>query len=190
MDPGKGQQRLTVVDGLLRRLGVVRPKLHRAWFHAFASACIMLISLTACGSAATSSLVPPGFTGYDWQVSAISHDGVETSIPARLHVALQFGPYGQFSANDSVNMQRGDYRATSDGFTTSWLGGTGAGYAGHDPAVLLAVSAIASFDNDDVRATVKLTADRLVVDVASYTLTCQRLGPAAPWPTPPPMPVG
>jgi hypothetical protein len=38
--------------------------------------------------------------------------------------------------------------------------------------------AIASFDNG-VRARAQLNGDRLVVDVGSYTLTCQRHGPEA-----------
>jgi hypothetical protein len=57
------------------------------------------------------------------------------------------------------------------------------GYAGHDPAVLLAISAIGSFGNG-AHATVELTADRLVVGVGSYTLTCQRRGPQGDVPAP------
>ena len=149
----------------------------RARFLALVSVCIFLTSptLAACGSSTSARPVSPGFTGYDWQVVAISHGGKVTSIPARWRVALQFSPGGQFGANDSVNFHSGTYRATRDGFTTSGMGATAAGYAGHDPAVLLAISAIGSFDNG-VHATVKLTGDRLVVGVDSYTLTCQRRG--------------
>ena len=67
---------------------------------------------------------------------------------------------------------------TSDGFTTSGLMTSSVGYAGHDPVVLLSISAIGSFDNG-AHATVKLTGDRLMVGVDSYTLTCQRRGPQA-----------
>jgi len=150
---------------------------HRTRFRALAAVCIFATSLAvaACSSAASAGPVSPGFTGYDWQVVAISHGGKVTSIPARWRVALQFSPGGQFGANDSVNFHSGTYRATRDGFTTSGMGATAAGYAGHDPAVLLAISAIGSFDNG-VHATVKLTGDRLVVGVDSYTLTCQRRG--------------
>ncbi|HYZ54437.1 MAG TPA: hypothetical protein VE733_13185 [Streptosporangiaceae bacterium] len=117
--------------------------------------------------------VSHGFIGYDWQVVAISHDGKVTRIPARRWVDLQFSRGGQFAANDSVNFHSGTYRTTRDGFTTSALGSTLVGYAGHDPAVLLAISAIGSFDNG-AHATVKLTGHRLVVRVHSYTLNCQR----------------
>jgi hypothetical protein len=148
---------------------------------------MMALVSVACGSSTSAKSVSPGFAGYDWQVVAIGHDGVDTSIPARLQVALQFSRGGEFGANDSVNTISGTYRATSDGFTTSALSATAVGYAGHDPAVLLAVRAIASFDNG-VHATVKLTADRLVVGIGSYTLTCLRRGLT---PTPPsPLPVG
>jgi hypothetical protein len=58
-----------------------------------------------------------------------------------------------------------------------------AGYAGHDPAVLLAISAIRSFDNG-VHATAQVTGDRLVVGVGPYTLTCQRGGAEADVPAP------
>ena len=150
---------------------------HRAWFLAFAGACILLMSpaVAACGSATSARSVSPGFTGYVWQVVAISRDGKVTSIPARLQVALRFSPGGQFGASDSVNFYSGTYRTTGDGFTTSPLAGTLVGYAGHDPAILLAISAIGSFGNG-AHATVELTADRLVVGVGSYTLTCQRRG--------------
>jgi hypothetical protein len=98
--------------------------------------------------------------------------------PSRLQVALRFSPGGQFGANDSINFHSGRYRRTSDDFTTSALSTTSVGYAGHDPVVLLAISAIGSFDNG-VHAPAALTAGRLVVAVGSYTLTCQRRSPSA-----------
>jgi hypothetical protein len=117
----------------------------------------------------------PGFAGYDWQVVAISHGGKVTTIPARMQVTLQFSPGGQFGANDSVNFHSGTYQITSDGFTTSALAVSLVGYSGHDPTISLAGAAISSFDAG-ARATVKFAGDRLVVDVDSYTLTCQRRG--------------
>ena len=171
------------MNGLFQRQGVAWPMRHRAWFLAFAGACVLLMSLAvaACGSA--TSARSPGFTGYVWQVVTISRGGKVTSIPARLHVALRFSPGGRFGANDSVNVYSGTYRTTGDGFTTSPLAGTLVGYAGHDPAVLLAIGAIGSFGNG-AHATVELTADRLVVGTGSYTLTCQRRGPQADVPAP------
>jgi hypothetical protein len=159
--------------------------MHRARCLALAGAWILLMSLAlaACRSATSTGPVSPGFTGYDWQVVAIGHGGKVTSIPARLQVALRFSPGGRFSANDSVNFHGGTYRTTGDGFTTSALASTLVGYAGHDPAVLLAISAIGSF-GDGVHATAKLTADRLVVGVGSYMLTCHRRSPRADVPAP------
>jgi hypothetical protein len=173
------------MNGLFRRQGRVWSMRHRAWFRALLGASILLMSLTlaACGSATSARSASPGFTGYAWQVVAISHGGKVTSIPARLQIALRFSPGGQFGANDSVNFHSGTYRVAGDGFTTSALSSTLVGYAGHDPAVLLAISAIGSFGNG-VQATVNLTAGRLVVGVGSYTLTCQRLGAQANVPTP------
>lgn len=174
-----------VMNRQYRRQGVLCPMRHRAWFLALAGACTLLVSLAlaACGSATSAKSVSAGFTGSAWQVVTISHDGKVTSIPARLQVALRFSPGGQFGANDSVNFHSGTYRPTGDGFTTRALSSTGAGYAGHDRAVLLAISAIGSFDNG-VHATVQLTGDRLVVGVGSYTLTCQRRGAQADVPAP------
>jgi hypothetical protein len=185
VDPGDGPQRLMVMNGLFRRQGVVWPMRHRARFLALAGASIVLMSLAlaACGSATSARSVSPAFTGYVWQVVAISHGGKVTSIPPRLQVALRFSPGGQFGANDSINFHSGTYRATGGGFTTSALSSTLVGYAGHDPAVLLAISAIGSFGNG-VHATVTLTEGRLVIGVGSYTLTCQRRGPQANVPTP------
>ncbi|HEV2936440.1 MAG TPA: hypothetical protein VGY96_25235 [Streptosporangiaceae bacterium] len=158
---------------------------HRPRFPALAGVGIVLTSLalSACGSATSATPASPGFTGYDWNIVAISHGGKVTGIPARLQVALQFSPGGQFGANDSINFHSGTYRTTSDGFTTSDLASTAVGYVGPDPAILLAESAIGSFDNG-ARATVKLTGDRLVVSVGSYTLTCQRGGPRPDAPAP------
>jgi hypothetical protein len=173
-----------VMDGWLRWQGVGWPTRHRARFLALSGASILLMPLALAACSATSARsVSPGFTGYVWQVAAISHGGKVTSIPARLQVALSFSPAGQFGANDSINFHSGTYRTTGDGFTTSALSSTLVGYAGHDPAVLLAIGAIGSFSNS-VHATVKLTADRLVLGVGSYTLTCQRRGPSASVPAP------
>src|SRR5262249_38905617 len=86
VDPGEGPQRLMVMNGFFRRQDVVRPKRHRPWFLALVGACILLMSLAlaACGSATSARSVSPGFTGYVWQLVAISHGGKVTSIPARL----------------------------------------------------------------------------------------------------------
>ncbi|MEV4348105.1 hypothetical protein AB0J83_26925 [Actinoplanes sp. NPDC049596] len=117
-----------------------------------------------------------GFTGYDWPVLSISHDGQETRIPAGMRVALRFSPGGQFGANDSVNFRSGTYRTTGDGFTIGDLFSTLVAYSGDNPAVLLAMSAMDSFETN-AQATTTLTGNRLVVGVASYTLTCQRGAP-------------
>ena len=174
-----------VMNGLFRRQGAVWRMRHRAWFRALVGASILQVSLAlaACGSATSARSVSPGFTGYVWQVVAISHGGKVTSIPARLQVALRFSPGGQFGANDSINFHSGTYSVAGDGFTTSALSSTLVGYAGHDPAVLLAISAIGSFDNG-AHATVKLAGDHLVVGLGSYTLTCQRGGPRTGAPAP------
>ena len=160
--------RLSVVDGVLRSQAR-----YRRFRRAGLAALLLLAVFAGLWLGPSSRPSRAGFTGYDWQVVAISHDGKVTSIPARMHVALQFSPGGQFGANDSVNFHSGTYRTTSDGFTTSDLISTLVGYAGYDPAVQLAIGAIESFDNG-AHATVKLTADRLVVGVGSYTLTCER----------------
>lgn len=128
-------------------------------------------ALVACGSAPS-----PGFAGYRWQVVAISHAGKTTGIPATMRVGLQFSTDGRFGASDGVNFYSGSYSTIpGNGFTTSSMSGTLVGYAGHDSAVLLAISAIQSF-SDGTRATYRLTGDRLTVTVGSYTLTTQRHG--------------
>jgi hypothetical protein len=182
--PSGQARRSAILDNADQRRQIT-PMGHCARFLALVGVCIVLASLalTACGSATSATPVSPGFTGYDWQVVAISHGGQVTSIPARMQVALQFSPGGQFGANDGINFHSGTYRTTSDGFTTSDLASTLVGYAGHDPAVLLAISAIGSFDNG-ADATVKLAEGRLVVGVGSYTLTCQRGAPRTDAPAP------
>ncbi len=167
------------MDNAARRSQTV-PAGHRARLAALVGVSVFLMSIAvaACGSATSARTVSSGFTGHDWQVVAISHNGNVTRTPARMQVALHFSPGGQFGANDGINFHSGTYRTTSDGFTTSALSSPAVGYAGHNPAVLVAIDAISSFDNG-VHATVKLTADRLVVGVDAYTLTCQRGGTKA-----------
>jgi hypothetical protein len=152
---------------------------------AVAGACSSITALTisACGSvtppgqSAPARPAPAGFTGYDWLVVAIRHGGRDTSIPARLDVDLQFSRGGQFLADDPVNSHSGTFRVTPSGFTTSAMAVSLVGYAGHDPVILLSQNAMSAFDNGAQAAT-RVTADRLVVSVASYTLTCERHGPA------------
>jgi hypothetical protein len=142
-----------------------------------------LLALAACGSARSPEPTTSGtsalarFAGYDWSVVAIRHEGQVTSIPARFDVDLRFSRSGRFLANDPVNSHSGTFRITPGGFTTSVLGVTLVGYAGHDPVILVSQNAISAFDNG-ARAVVRVTGNRLVVSVASYTLRCQRHGPA------------
>jgi heat shock protein HslJ len=148
-----------------------------------------LVAVAAAGCAPTASGTSPepaptaraGFAGYKWQVVAIDHAGKETHIPARYAVYLQFTPDGQFGANEPINYHSGAYHPTGDGFTTSGMGSTLAGYAGHDPVVMLSVRAISAFDNG-IHAKVRLTGGRLAVTVGSYLLTCQRDGRQADFP--------
>lgn len=151
---------------------------HGARFPALVGACVLLVALPLVACSSLTPVSPPsGFAGYDWQVVTVSHDGTARSIPASLRVVLEFSPGGQFAANDSVNFHNGTYRTTGAGFTISGMSATLTGYAGHDPDVLLAISAIGSFI-DGAHATAKLAGDWLVVGVGLYTLTCQRRGPA------------
>ena len=142
-----------------------------------------LLAVSGCGSAtaptpaASANSVSAGFPGYHWLVVTIGHEGKVTSIPARLNVNLGFSHGGRFLADDPVNSHSGTFRMTHGGFTTSALASTAVGYVGHDPVILLSQRAMAAFD-DGAHATVKVTRNRLVVSVASYTLTCRRDGPA------------
>jgi len=162
----------------------------RTWrvarFPALASVCILLVALPLAASDSST----PGFIGYDWQVVAVRYDGITTSIPASPQVILWFSPGGQFGARGGVYYSSsGVFRTTRDGFTVSDMGAGGpiAGYTGHDPAVVLAISAIMFFDNEGVHATATLTGDQLVVGVGPYTLTCQRSGRQADIPIGPPL---
>jgi heat shock protein HslJ len=156
-------------------------------------AAASLVSLAAAGCGTTmaggpAKTAPPaqtGFAGYKWQVVAIVHSGKDTPIPARYPVYLQFAPNGQFGANEPVNYHFGSYRITPDGFTISNVGMTLAGYAGHDPVVTLAEGAITAF-NSQVHATAGVTGNQLTVSVGGYTLTCQRDGMQADFPSPTP----
>lgn len=163
-------------------------------YRSVAIAIAALVSLAVAGCGTTVAGAPPksppksapqaedGFAGYKWQVVAIRHDGKQTSIQPRYSVYLQFAPNGQFGANEPVNYHFGNYRVTADGFMTSDVGMTLAAYGGNDPVVPLAENAISAFDNG-VDATTGVSGDRLTVSVGGYTLTCQRDGAQANFPS-------
>lgn len=153
---------------------------------ASASVCVLILALAACGSAAApkpAAIATARFAGYKWSVVAIDHDGKHTLVPARYPVYLTFTPNGEFGANDTVNFHSGTYRPTVGGFTTSDVASTLVGYIGKDPVTLLAIGAIASFDQP-AHATVRSVAgDSLAVTVNGYTLICQRDGKQANFPS-------
>ncbi|GIM89841.1 META domain-containing protein [Paractinoplanes toevensis] len=132
---------------------------------------VLVASSAPAGRAATAA----GFDGYKWTVVSISHDGKTTTVPGKYSVFLQFTPDGHFGANEPVNYHSGGYRVTPDGFTTSGLASTLAGYAGHDRVVLLAVSAISAFDNE-APVPASVSGNSLTVTAGSYTLVAERDG--------------
>jgi len=150
-----------------------------------ASVCVLILALAACGSAAapkSAAIATARFAGYKWSVVAIDHHGKHTLVPARYPVYLTFTPNGEFGANDTVNFHSGTYRQTAGGFTTRDVATTLVGYTGADPVRLLAIDAIASFDQP-AHATVRsLTRDSFAVTVNGYTLICQRDGKQANFP--------
>jgi hypothetical protein len=152
-----------------------------------AMAVLVSVAATGCATAASGPSLKSaadaqaGFAGYKWLVVMIDHAAKETPIPARYTVYLQFAPDGQFGANEPINYHFGTYHLTGDGFITGDMGVTAAGYAGHDPVVLLSIGAISTFDNG-VNAKARLTGGRLTVTAGGYLLTCQRDGRQADFP--------
>lgn len=128
-----------------------------------------------CSSPASQSVAAGDFAGYKWTVVSISHDGTSTPVPGKYPVYLQFAPDGHFGANEPVNYHFGSYRVTPGGFTTTSLISSAAGYAGHDPVLLLSISAISAFGNG-VRALADVRGDILTVSVGGYTLIAHRDG--------------
>jgi heat shock protein HslJ len=108
---------------------------------------------------------------------SISHDGATTPVPAATKYAiyLQFTPDGHFGANDPVNYHSGSYQVTRGGFTTGSLMNTAMGYIGHDPVILLSMSAISAFDGA-VHVKADVSGNTLTVTVGGYTLMAQRDG--------------
>jgi heat shock protein HslJ len=117
------------------------------------------------------------FVGYKWTVTSISHAGQTTPVPGTYSVYLQFAPNGGFLANEPVNSHGGTYQVTQSGFTIGDLGSTLVGYVGHDPVVLVSMSAMEAFDGAHARASV--SGNTLTVTVGGYTLIAQRDGKQA-----------
>jgi hypothetical protein len=131
--------------------------------------------LSACSAPAERTATAAGFVGYNWAVVSISHEGMTTSVPGTYSVSLQFTPDGHFGANEPVNYHSGQYRVTPDGFTLSGLSATAAGYAGHDPVIVLAVSAVSAFGNE-APVLAAVNGNALTVTVSGYTLVAEKDG--------------
>jgi hypothetical protein len=116
-----------------------------------------------------------GFAGYTWTVTAITHGGKQTPIPARYEVALVFTPNGQFGVSAPINYLSGTYRQVDDGFTISDFATTLVGYEGKDPITLLAMDAMSAFA-DGVHATANVSRDRMTISVGGYLIDCRRDG--------------
>jgi len=140
-----------------------------------ATGILLAAALAACSSAAGQPATEASFAGYKWAVASISHDGKTTPVPRKYPVYLQFTPDGHFGANEPVNYHSGNYRVTPGGFATSGLVQTAVGYSGHDPVVLLSVSAISAFGNQ-VRALASVSGSTMTVTVGSYTLIARQDG--------------
>ena len=148
-------------------------------YKAAIAAAKALITLAAVGWA--SATTHAGFVGRKWLVASITSDGKQIPIPKSdfqpRQVYVRFTRGGRFTANDPVNTHSGTYRPAGDGFTTSGLQQTLAGYAGHDPVTLLAIEAISAF-REGVHATATVTGNRLVISVGGFMLDCERDGPS------------
>jgi hypothetical protein len=142
-----------------------------------AMAALASLALAGCSTATPGTAAGGAFAGYKWQVVTITRAGKQTPIPARYDVYLSFGRSGQFGANEPVNYHGGTYRTSSVGFTMGTTSSTAAGYAGHDPVTLLAISAISAF-NPGVDAAATVSGNRLAVTVGGYQLGCRRDGAA------------
>ncbi|GIM98258.1 hypothetical protein Ato02nite_100510 [Paractinoplanes toevensis] len=136
---------------------------------------LFVFVLAACSAPAGRAASAAGFAGYKWAVVSISHGGKTTSVPGKYSVYLQFTPDGHFGANEPVNYHSGSYRVTPDGFTTSGVSSTLAGYAGHDPIVLVAVSAISAFE-DGAPALAGVSGNALTVRAGGYTVVAEKAG--------------
>jgi hypothetical protein len=164
----RGERRLKMQSGqMLVAVAAVMTSL--------AAAGCAVAAVAASGPSANPEATHSGFAGYTWTVTAITHDGQRTPIPARHEVALVFTPNGQFGVSDPANYHSGTYRQVGDGFITSGLAVSAVGYAGQDPITLLATGAMSAFDNG-VHAAARVSGDRMTISVGGYLIDCRRDG--------------
>jgi heat shock protein HslJ len=140
-----------------------------------AAAGCAVAAVAASGPSANPEATHSGFAGYTWTVTAITHDGQRTPIPARHEVALVFTPNGQFGASDPVNCYSGTYRQVGDGFTVGDLAASAVGHVAGDPVALLAIGAMSAF-GDRVHAVASVRGDRMTISVGGYSIDCERDG--------------
>jgi len=103
---------------------------------------------------------------------AVTIDGKRQPI-ASPDVYVVFHIDHRFNANDGVNYYSGHWQQSATTVTISDVGGTLAGYAGHDPAVLAAERGIGALDGTvaaSVRnGTLRLAARGVTVELRRHT---------------------
>jgi hypothetical protein len=163
----------------------------RGFGKAAIAAAVVLIALAAAGCAASAESgrppagepVPSATTqarivGFKWLVTSITSHRKQTPIASGdqvNQVYVLFTTNGHFGGDEPVNFHWGTYRLVGDGFTTSPLVVSAAGYAGANPVTVLAIDAISAFDKG-VHAKATVTGNRLVISVGGFLLNCQRDG--------------
>lgn len=153
-----------------------------------AAACVALIavaiSVTTSGGdtkGAPAGSGPGGLrslVGTSWRLILVHQDGhAAITIPQHLSASVTFERGGVFSAYDSLNEYRSTYRLVSaDEILLAPALGTAAGYTGHDPARLAAISGIGGilFASDERNSQQPVSAHRrsgqLWLAASGYTL--------------------
>lgn len=164
---------------------------------------IAIIRAHHSGSSARASSSPAaGIVGFQWNVTAISHNNVTYRYTAgeRSAVFLIFRPSGQIEGSDGVNYYSGTmfisakdrrndgrYELTSTGYAIRGsVPATLAAYGGTDPRVLTSQRAIAAALQSGREYDARQTNGTLTINADGYRLTLVQGSPVRSVPTPSP----
>ena len=112
----------------------------------------------------------PDLRSTAWSVIAVTAEGRRQAIPSAADVSVAFHLDHRFDATDGINFYSGRWQQRGGTVTIGNVGGTLAGYAGHDPAVLAAQQGITALNGPVAVSlrdgTLRLTAHGVTVELS------------------------
>lgn len=166
----------------LRRRAVPRRSARRSTGAWIAAAALVLAAIVGIGFAVlggndsggryAAAGDAPDLRSTAWSVTAVTVDGRRQPITSS-EVSVAFHLDHRYDATDGINYFSGRWQQSAAVVTIREVGGTAAGYGGHDPAVLAAQDGISALNGPVAVSmrdgTLRLTAQGVLVELSRRT---------------------